>query len=41
VRLLSYSYSKNKNILDQPIYLILKRHIQSNPGEICKRLLYM
>ena len=39
IRLLSYSYSKNENILNQPIYLILKRHIESNHGEICKRML--
>ena len=41
IRLLSYSYSKNENILNQPIYLILKRHIESNPGEICKHMLYL
>jgi hypothetical protein len=41
IRLLSYSYSKNENILNQPIYLILKRHIERNPGEICKRMLYL
>jgi len=41
VRLLSYSYSKNEDILKQPIYLILKRHIENNPGEICKRMLYL
>ena len=41
IRLLSYSYSKNEDILNQPIYLILKRHIESNPGEICKCMLYL
>jgi hypothetical protein len=41
IRLLSYSYSKNEDILNQPIYLILKRHIESNPGEICKGMLYL
>jgi hypothetical protein len=41
IRLLCHCYSKNEDILNQPIYLILKRHIENNPGEICKRLLYL
>ena len=41
IRLLSYSYSKNEDILTQPIYLILKRHMESNSGEICKHMLYL
>ena len=41
IRLLSYSYSKNKDISNQPIYLILKRHMESNSGEICKHMLYL